>query len=291
MYNNKIETFSNGELKGHMLYDQGSYNLSSSSPSPIEGYTVPKANQDGSSPNLGKLNKINVFEGNRMHKVLSLDVPDYNFSSNKSFATNFQYQIAKIMGGGFPPTFIENSSLSPPPPEQKPDTAEENNSFSSSQKDQQYVLSDIINNNDTYINNNFQQIHLKESELPATVENKSKNTNKIIEKIKQNIESLKIDFIGIDGPVKAKKQIIFEFGPSGGKCLVRYHSIIDSQNCLILVYDTRYEDGVQFLPPSTNDRPIKVYLPDENKTLNVYSLDLTFSLGSLDFIVLIKESA
>jgi len=290
MYNNKIETFSNGELKGHMLYDQGNYNLSSSS-SPattIEGYTVPKANQDGSSPNLGKLNKINVFEGNRMHKVLSLDVPDYNFS-NKSFATNFQYQIAKIMGGFPPTTFIENSPLSPPS-EQKPDT-EENNSFSSSQKDQQYVLSDIINNNDTYINNNFQQIHLKESELPATVENKSKNTNKIIEKIKQNIESLKIDFIGIDGPVKAKKQIIFEFGPSGGKCLVRYHSIIDSQNCLILVYDTRYEDGVQFLPPSTNDRPIKVYLPDENKTLNVYSLDLTFSLGSLDFIVLIKESA
>ena len=290
MYNNKIETFSNGELKGHMLYDQGSYNLSSSSssssPSPIEGYTVPKANQDGSSPNLGKLNKINVFEGNRMHKVLSLDVPDYNFSSNKNFATNFQYQIAKIMGG-FPPTFIENSSSS----EQKTDT--ENNLISSFQKDQQYVLSDIINNNDTYINNNFQQIHLKESELPATVtiEDKSKNTNKIIEKIKQNIESLKIDFIGIDGPVKAKKQIIFEFGPSGGKCLVRYHSIIDSQNCLILVYDTRYEDGVQFLPPSTNDRPIKVYLPDENKTLNVYSLDLTFSLGSLDFIVLIKESA
>jgi len=281
MYNNKIETFSNGELKGHMLYDQGSYNLSSS-PSPIEGYTVPKANQDGSSPNLGKLNKINVFEGNRMHKVLSLDVPDYNFS-NKSFATNFQYQIAKIMGG-FPPTFIENSSS----PEQKTDSTEVTTSSSQfSQNSHQNVSSNIVNNNDIYINNNnnFQQNYLKEGEV---LTDKSKN---IIEKIKQNIESLKIDFIGIDGPVKAKKQIIFEFGPSGGKCLVRYHSIIDSQNCLILVYDTRYEDGVQFLPPSTNDRPIKVYLPDENKTLNVYSLDLTFSLGSLDFIVLIKESA
>jgi len=281
MYNNKIETFSNGELKGHMLYDQGSYNLSSSS-LPIEGYTVPKANQDGSSPNLGKLSKINVFEGNRMHKVLSLDVPDYNFS-NKSFATNFQYQIAKIMGG-FPPTFIENSSL----PEQKTDSTEVTTPSSQfSQNSHQHVSSNIVNNNDIHINNNnnFQQNYLKEGEV---VTDKSKN---IIEKIKQNIESLKIDFIGIDGPVKAKKQIIFEFGPSGGKCLVRYHSIIDSQNCLILVYDTRYEDGVQFLPPSTNDRPIKVYLPDENKTLNVYSLDLTFSLGSLDFIVLIKESA
>jgi hypothetical protein len=281
MYNNKIETFSNGELKGHMLYDQG-YNLSSSSPT-IEGYTVPKANQDGSSPNLGKLSKINVFEGNRMHKVLSLDVPtDYNFSKN--FATNFQYQIAKIMGGGFPPTFIENSSSTT---EQKTNSIESISS-QSSQDNYQSVSSNIVNNNDIYINNNnnFQQNYLKEGEIVTA--DKSRN---VVEKIKQNIESLKIDFIGIEGPVKAKKQIIFEFGPSGGKCLVRYHSIIDSQNCLILVYDTRYEDGVQFLPPSTDDRPIKVYLPDENKTLNVYSLDLTFSLGSLDFIVLIKESA
>lgn len=87
-------------------------------------------------------------------------------------------------------------------------------------------------------------------------------------------------------PVKPGLQAIFEI-PRVGHQAARYHDIIDSQHVVVLVYDTRYEEGSMYLPIEM-DSSIRFQAPSLNIDLTVRSMGLNFNFGSFDMIVLVK---
>ena len=101
-------------------------------------------------------------------------------------------------------------------------------------------------------------------------------------------ETLKMPFVTGPLPHKAKHQVFFEF-EGIGKQSARYHDVIESDHCVALVYDTRYEDGTQYLPPDLGDKQIRLHVPHLKKTFTVSSMGFTYACGVLDHIVLVKH--
>lgn len=100
-------------------------------------------------------------------------------------------------------------------------------------------------------------------------------------------ETLGIEYVTGPLPQKAKRQVFFEF-PKIGKSSSRFHEVIDGKNSVTLVYDTRYEEGTQYLPPDLSDTVIKLTVPHLKKEFTVTSMDIVYSHGVFDHIVLIK---
>lgn len=103
-------------------------------------------------------------------------------------------------------------------------------------------------------------------------------------------ETLGLKFV--TGPIahKATKQVVFEI-PNAGKHMTRFHDVIDAKDCIVLVYDTRYEDGNQYVPPEIDpSMKIVVHVGSKNnlKSYEVASLGLNYSFGVFDHIVLVK---
>ena len=99
---------------------------------------------------------------------------------------------------------------------------------------------------------------------------------------------LEMPFLGLSAPLKPQKEIYFEL-PQAGTMGARYHEVIESGNCIALVYDTRYEDGYQWIPPSLGDAKIQMTMPREKKTYMCSSLGIHFHIGILDVVVLFKH--
>ena len=75
-----------------------------------------------------------------------------------------------------------------------------------------------------------------------------------------------------------------------GTMSARYHSVVEGQDCIALIYDTRFEDGFQYLPPNLAEEKIGVSVPKLNNTKYMCSsLGLHWSLGCLDVVILIKH--
>jgi hypothetical protein len=102
-------------------------------------------------------------------------------------------------------------------------------------------------------------------------------------------ETLNIPWV--TGPIanKTKRVVYFEI-PGAGKHLARYHDIIDSEGCVVLIYDTRYEDGTQYLPPDLGEQEIKLHCPYLKKTFVVSSMGFHYPFGVFDHIMLVKHS-
>ena len=66
-----------------------------------------------------------------------------------------------------------------------------------------------------------------------------------------------------------------------------YHDVIIGDSCIALVYDTRYEDGQQFLPPDRGTKKMGLHLPKEDKKFTISSMGMQFSIGVLDVIMLV----
>jgi len=104
--------------------------------------------------------------------------------------------------------------------------------------------------------------------------------------------ALALSFVSGVEAEKPKKTAVFDLGP-GGILRKRYHEIIQGADCVVLVYDTRYEDGEQWVPPQT-DEAFTVAIPDAKKAgkpgdpIAVRSFGLQFSLGCMDVIVLVN---
>lgn len=109
------------------------------------------------------------------------------------------------------------------------------------------------------------------------------------DKLIYGFETLEMPFITGPLAVKPKKEVYFEM-PNMGTMAARYHEIQDGGTCLALIYDTRYEDGYQFMPPSLGDVKIKMTIPRENKVYNCSSLGIHFNCGVLDIVVLFKHT-
>jgi hypothetical protein len=101
---------------------------------------------------------------------------------------------------------------------------------------------------------------------------------------------LGMPFLGFASPLKPQKEIYFEM-PQAGTMGARYHEVIEGSNCIALVYDTRYEDGYQWIPPALGDAKITMTLPRENKTYICSSVGIHFHVGVLDVVVLFKHDS
>lgn len=98
-------------------------------------------------------------------------------------------------------------------------------------------------------------------------------------------ETLDLPFVSGPLPTRPTEQVYFEMGQRG-TISAKYHAVCDAKQCLALVFDTRYEDGFQYLPPDTGQERITVRLA--KRSYSCASLGIHFTLGVFDVIVLIK---
>jgi hypothetical protein len=89
-------------------------------------------------------------------------------------------------------------------------------------------------------------------------------------------------------PQRPQYKIVVDLGRAG-KFSAAYHAIEEGNGILALVYDTRYEDGTQWVPPDLGrDELMTLHLPDQDVQYQVASFGHRFPLGVLDIIILIK---
>jgi len=98
--------------------------------------------------------------------------------------------------------------------------------------------------------------------------------------------SLQIPFLSGEKAVRPEYETYFEMSRMGTMA-ARYHAVIAGQSCLALVYDTRFVDGFQYLPPNLGEERIVVSIPKLKQTYSCSSLGLHWSLGCLDVVILI----
>lgn len=87
-----------------------------------------------------------------------------------------------------------------------------------------------------------------------------------------------------------KSKAVFNFKQVGTMAAL-YHKLVVTETNVVLVYDTRFEYGTQYIPPHLNEEDgIAVTLIDEEGTKNMQlrSLGINFSLGCLDISVLFR---
>jgi hypothetical protein len=100
----------------------------------------------------------------------------------------------------------------------------------------------------------------------------------------------------VDGGVKRPSiHVTFNMGKTGGIVTAHYHEIgfggpSDAPTCVVLVYDTRYDEGQQYTPSDLgSDHPITLTIKHDGKSrsLSVCSVGLMFDLGCLQCVMLI----
>ncbi len=117
----------------------------------------------------------------------------------------------------------------------------------------------------------------------------------VAEGVVMGFETLDMPFVKGPLPERPKREVFFTLGDLGAMG-ARYHAVQATTDCVALVYDTRYVDGQQFLPPNLGSRRIEVAINRVKKGKRVVerhicsSLGIHFAVGVLDIIVLIKHS-
>jgi hypothetical protein len=102
-------------------------------------------------------------------------------------------------------------------------------------------------------------------------------------------QGLQIPFFNSDKPERPQYETYFEMAKMGTMA-ARYHAVILGQDCLALVYDTRFADGFQYLPPNLGEELITVSVPKLKEANCVCSsLGLHWTLGCLDVVILIRH--
>jgi len=102
-------------------------------------------------------------------------------------------------------------------------------------------------------------------------------------------KGLQIPFFSGDKPERPQYETYFEMSKMGTMA-ARYHAVIPGQDCLALVYDTRFADGFQYLPPNLGEELITVSVPRLKEANCVCSsLGLHWTLGCLDVVILIRH--
>jgi len=100
--------------------------------------------------------------------------------------------------------------------------------------------------------------------------------------------SLQIPFMTGERAERPQFETYFEM-PRMGTMAARYHAVVAGQDCLALVYDTRFADGFQYLPPNLGEELITVSVPKLKETYSCSSLGLHWSIGCLDIVILIRH--
>lgn len=98
--------------------------------------------------------------------------------------------------------------------------------------------------------------------------------------------SLQIPFLSGEKAIRPEYETYFEMAKMGTMA-ARYHAVVPGQSCLALIYDTRFVDGFQYLPPNLGEERLTVSVPKLKQTYVCSSLGLHWSLGCLDVVILI----
>ena len=116
----------------------------------------------------------------------------------------------------------------------------------------------------------------------ASVENKE-----MPDSIQTAFSKLQIPFFSGVKPERPQYEVYFEMAKLG-TISARYHAVVAGDACVALIYDTRFEDGFQYLPPNLGEEQIMVSVPKTKETYACSSLGLHWSLGCLDVVILIR---
>jgi len=116
----------------------------------------------------------------------------------------------------------------------------------------------------------------------ASVENKETPDS-----IQAAFSKLQIPFFSGIKPERPQYEVYFEMAKLG-TISARYHAEVAGDACVALIYDTRFEDGFQYLPPNLGEEQITVSVPKTKETYSCSSLGLHWSLGCLDVVILIR---
>lgn len=116
----------------------------------------------------------------------------------------------------------------------------------------------------------------------ASTENKE-----MPDSIQTAFSKLQIPFFSGVKPERPQYEVYFEMAKLG-TISARYHAVVASDACVALIYDTRFEDGFQYLPPNLGEEQIMVSVPKTKETYSCSSLGLHWSLGCLDVVILIR---
>lgn len=109
-------------------------------------------------------------------------------------------------------------------------------------------------------------------------------------------ETLALPWLNGPLPNKPRRKVFFDI-PGAGTHSTMYHDvIITDTGDVVLVYDTRYEEGTQYLPPNLGaETAITLTIPTQAKkkseeiTARVCSLGINYAFGVFDMIVLVKK--
>lgn len=128
------------------------------------------------------------------------------------------------------------------------------------------------------------------TKIPGKQKSKHQRLNSYVktpkhEKVITGFDELKIDFVVGPTPLKPRRRVIFSL--PHGKQSAYFHGVYESEACVALVYDTRYE-GSQLLLENLGEAQITLAVDDEVHTVS--SLGLNFQIGVLDVVVLVKHT-
>jgi hypothetical protein len=130
------------------------------------------------------------------------------------------------------------------------------------------------------------EAQLSDREEPVAADDDRIAKSAVADILDRVFESLGIPGLGPE-PEKPKHKVTFDMG-AGGKITSSYHWVSEQDGGLFLVYDSRFEFGTFFEPPSFGkDRTIKVSHSATNRTWNVFSLGFVHNFGIFSQINLI----
>jgi hypothetical protein len=100
-----------------------------------------------------------------------------------------------------------------------------------------------------------------------------------------------LSILCVSGPKaqKPKRQVIFELGDFG-TLSAYYHDVVEGKNCIVMIYDTRYTDKEQYLPPFMADKKLNVCVPHLRKRYELGSIGLNVTWGVFDIVTLVGQT-
>jgi len=105
------------------------------------------------------------------------------------------------------------------------------------------------------------------------------------------METLQLPFLTGPQPLPPSKVVYLELG-NMGTISARYHEVLEADICIVLVYDSRFEQGVQFLPATLPGSNLRVTAPSIGlKGVDCVTSGIQFALGVLEIAVLFKAEA
>jgi hypothetical protein len=130
--------------------------------------------------------------------------------------------------------------------------------------------------------------HTQTSQVPEQASPPQPQAPKQAGGVLPGIETLDIPFASGPLPEKPRTQVMWDLGELG-QMSTFYHAVLDGNGCVILVYDTRYEEGQQFVPPNRGLETIELHLPKTQRSFTICSMGLSNRLGVFDLIILVKR--